>query len=122
MTCRLILNMCFFVQVVISECSGAVGKFREKSLSINPQKTHMFKFGIHSYGMKGGNNYCVGEEYGQYSIYFLYTKAISSTTLMTGVSPTWHTGGDNLSFCRQCHSWKIGAALSLDGVALLLAI
>ena len=63
-----------FTQVVISECSGAVGKFREKSLSINPQKTHMFKFNIHAYGMKGGNNYCVGEEYGQYGTYFLYTS------------------------------------------------
>lgn len=45
--------------VVISECSGAVGKFREKSLSINPQKTHLFSFDVHAYNMKGGNNYCV---------------------------------------------------------------
>ncbi|XP_068682010.1 hapless 2-like isoform X1 [Montipora foliosa] len=44
--------------VVISECSGAIGKFREKSISINPQKTHMFTFPIHAYGMEGGNNYC----------------------------------------------------------------
>lgn len=71
----------FFTQVVISECSGAVGKFREKSLSINPQKTHLFKFGIHAYGMKGGNNYCVGKEYGQtqYSTYFLYAKVLCYT-------------------------------------------
>lgn len=59
--------------MVISECSGAVGKFREKSLSINPQKTHMFTFDIHAYGLKGvSNNYCVGKENGQYSIYFLF--------------------------------------------------
>ena len=61
--------------MVISECSGAVGKFREKSLSINPQKTHMFKFKIHAYGMKGGNNYCVGEEYGQYENLFPVYKS-----------------------------------------------
>ena len=38
----------------------AIGKFHEKSHSINPQKTMLFKFGIHAYGLKGGNNYCVG--------------------------------------------------------------
>ena len=46
---------------MISECSGAIGKFREKSISINPQKTHMFTFTIHAYGMEGGNNYCAGK-------------------------------------------------------------
>ena len=46
---------------MISECSGAVGKFREKSLSINPQKTHLFTFDIHAYDLEGGNHYCVGK-------------------------------------------------------------
>ncbi|XP_015762006.1 PREDICTED: protein HAPLESS 2-like [Acropora digitifera] len=45
--------------VVISTCSGAIGKFREKSISINPQKTHMFTFTIHAYNEKGGNNFCI---------------------------------------------------------------
>ena len=80
---QIVTQCVFLVQVVISECSGAVGKFREKSLSINPQKTHMFKFGIHAYGMKGGNNYCVGEEYGQYSVYFLYTKRLAAKLKQT---------------------------------------
>ena len=50
-----------FLQVVISTCSGAIGKFREKSISINPQKTHMFTFTIHAYNEKGGNNFCIGK-------------------------------------------------------------
>ena len=75
------LIVCFFIQVVISECSGAVGKFREKTVSINPQKTHLFKFGIHAYGMKGGNNYCIGKEYGQCSIYLLHILLIAYSNL-----------------------------------------
>ena len=47
---------------MISECSGAIGKFREKVLSINPQKTHLFKFDIHAYNMKGGSHYCAGKK------------------------------------------------------------
>lgn len=35
----------------------------------------MFKFKIHAYGMKGGNNYCVGEEYGQYGNLFPVYKS-----------------------------------------------
>lgn len=46
---------------MISACSGAIGKFREKSLSINPQKTHLFTFDIHAYNTKGGSYYCVGK-------------------------------------------------------------
>ena len=92
--------------MVISECSGAVGKFREKSLSINPQKTHMFKFAIHAYGMKGGNNYCVGKEYGQYTqhlfpvnksylIHSAYCRSISllaynrQSFLVQAAAPFW---------------------------------
>ena len=48
--------------MVISECSGAIGKFREKVLSINPQKTHLFTFDIHAYDMKGGSHYCAGKK------------------------------------------------------------
>ena len=56
--------------MVISECSGAIGKFREKVLSINPQKTHLFTFDIHAYDMKGGSHYCAGKKVKELKRYF----------------------------------------------------
>ena len=78
------------LQVVISECSGAIGKFREKVLSINPQKTHLFTFDIHAYDMKGGSHYCAGKKVKELKRYFPFSLWIKRQEDLIVNMKIWH--------------------------------